>query len=115
MPIRAPTPAIPASNDLRLVRVARNVLNARVNQQWVTSACLANCKLSGDREDNNLTFSGRDLLPGYTLLNVGVNWKLQKNLSLLARVNNLTDAQYNLANGFSTPGRNLFVSLSWAL
>jgi vitamin B12 transporter len=39
---------------------------------------------------------------------------MQKNVSLLARINNLTDAQYQLANGFSTPGRNLFVSMNWA-
>jgi outer membrane receptor protein involved in Fe transport len=54
-------------------------------------------------------------LPGYTLLNLGVNWKLQKHVALLGRINNLTDAQYNLSNGFSMPGRNLFVSVNWAM
>jgi vitamin B12 transporter len=104
-----------ASNDLRLVRVARNLLNARISQRLGEFSVFGELRLSGDREDNNLSFSGRDLLPGYTLLNVGANWKLQKNVSLLARVNNLTDVQYQLANGFSTPGRNLFVSMNWAL
>ena len=104
-----------ASNDLRLVRVARNLLNMRMTQRLGEVSVFGELRLSGDREDNNLSFSGRDLLPGYTLLNIGANWKLQKNVSLLARVNNLTDAQYQLANGFSTPGRNLFVSLNWAM
>jgi vitamin B12 transporter len=104
-----------ASNDLRLVRVARNLLNARISQRLGEFSVFGELRLSGDREDNNLSFSGRDLLPGYTLLNVGANWKLRKNVSLLARVNNLTDVQYQLANGFSTPGRNLFVSMNWAL
>jgi vitamin B12 transporter len=103
------------SNDLRLVRVARNLLNARISQRLGNVSVFGELRLSGDREDNNLSFSGRDLLPGYTLLNVGANWKLQKNVSLLARINNLTDAQYQLANGFSTPGRNLFVSMNWAM
>ena len=103
-----------ASNDLRLVRVARNLLNARVTQRLGDVSVFGELRLSGDREDNNLSFSGRDLLPGYTLLNMGASWKLQKNVSLLARVNNLTDAQYQLANGFSMPGRNLFVSMNWA-
>jgi vitamin B12 transporter len=103
-----------ASNDLRLVRVARNLINARISQRLGAVSVFGELRLSGDREDNNLSFSGRDLLPGYTLLNVGANWKMQKNVSLLARINNLTDAQYQLANGFSTPGRNLFVSMNWA-
>jgi vitamin B12 transporter len=105
----------PALNDLRMVRIAQNMLNARVSQRMGDVSVFAELKLSSDREDNNLAFSGRDLLPGYTLLNIGANWKLQKNLSLLARVNNLTDAQYQLANGFSMPGRNVFVSMNWAM
>ena len=104
-----------ASNDLRLVRIARNMLNARVTQRLGDVSVFGELRLSGDREDNNLSFSGRDLLPGYTLLNIGANWKLRKDLSVLARANNLTDAQYMLANGFSMPGRNVFVSLNWSL
>ena len=72
-------------------------------------------KLSSDREDSNLAFTGRDVLAGYGLLNLGLNWKINKDLSLLARLNNLTDTAYVLANGYSTPGRNAFVSLSWSM
>jgi vitamin B12 transporter len=107
--------AFAASNDLQLVRVARNMLNARVTHRLGDVNVFAELKLSGDREDNNLSFSGRDLLPGYTLLNVGANWRVQKNVLLLARINNMTDAQYQLANGFSMPGRNLFVSMNWEM
>ena len=105
----------PASNDLRLVRIARNVFNARVDHRFGDMGVFGEVKVASDREDNNLTFSGRDVLPGYTLLNVGANWKVQKNVSLLARVNNLTDEKYSLANAYSTPGRNVFVSVNWAL
>ena len=105
----------PAQNDLRLVRIARNVLNARLSHQLGSVSYFGEFRLSSDREDNNLSFSGRDLLPGYTVLNLGANWKLRKDLSLLVRANNLTDTQYQLANGFSMPGRNLFASLNWTL
>ncbi|MCY7371882.1 MAG: TonB-dependent receptor [Polaromonas sp.] len=107
--------SIPASNDRRLVRVAQNLLNARINHRLGDVSVFGELRLSSDREDNNLTFTGRDTLPGYSALNVGMNWKIQKNVSLLARVNNLTDKQYMLANGFSVPGRNLFVSASWLM
>lgn len=103
----------PAANDLRLIRVAQNVLNFRATQPWGNANVFAELRTVSDREDNNLSFSGRDILPSYTLLNLGMNWKMQKNLSVLARVNNVTDAQYQLANGYAMPGRNLFVSLNW--
>ena len=106
----------PASNDLRLVRVARNVFNARMNHRFGSDlGVFGEVKVSSDREDNNLAFSGRDVLPGYTVLNLGLNYKLQKNLSMLARLNNATDEKYMLANTYSVPGRNVFVSLNWSL
>ncbi len=107
--------SIPASNDLRLVRVAQNVLNARISHRLGAVSLFGELKLSSDREDNNLTFTGRDKLAGYGLLNVGMDWKVQKNVSLLARINNLTDARYMLANTFSVPGRNAFVAVSWSM
>ena len=55
------------------------------------------------------------MLPGYSTLNVGGTYALNKNLSFLLRINNLFDKQYSLANGFSTPGFNMFASLSYAL
>ena len=104
-----------ASNDLRLVRVAQNVLNARVSHRLNDINVFGELKLSSDREDNNLAFNGRDVLPSYGLLNLGVDWRIRKDVSLLARLNNATDAQYSLANTYSTPGRNLFVSLAWSM
>lgn len=104
-----------ASNDLRLVRVAKNIVNARVSQRLGDVSVFGELKLSSNREDNNLAFNGRDTLAGYGLLNLGVDWRIRKDLSLLARLNNVTDVQYMLANTFSMPGRNLFVSLSWSM
>jgi len=102
-------------SDLRLVRVARNVLNFNVNHRLGAVSVFGELKLSSNRVDNNLTFTGRDVLAGYSLLNAGVTWKINKQVSLLARINNLTDATYVLSNGYAMPGRNAFVSLSWAI
>jgi len=102
-------------NDLGFVRIAQNVLNVNVTQRLGQLSVFGEMKLSSDREDNNLAFTGRDVLAGYALFNVGTSWKISKDLSLLARVNNLADTAYVLANGYSTPGRNAFVSLSWSM
>jgi vitamin B12 transporter len=107
--------AVAAANDLRVVRIAQNVLNARVAHQWGDVNLFGELKLSSDREDAKVVGAGRDTLAGYGTLNLGLNWRINKDVSLLARVNNLTDTQYMLANGFSVPGRNVFVSASWSM
>ena len=102
------------ADNQRLVRVARNTLNMTARHRLGDVTMFGELKLASDREDNNLDFSGRDTLGGYSLLNLGASWKLSKELSLLGRINNVTDKNYVLANGYSMPGRNAFVSLSWA-
>lgn len=100
-------------NNLRLLRIARHVWNLRAQHQWNEVSIFTELKYSSDRQDNNLSFSGRDTLAAYSLLNVGANWQLSPQLALLVRVNNLTDKHYVLANTYSMPGRNAFASLSW--
>ncbi|MEW6204593.1 MAG: hypothetical protein AB1516_04650 [Pseudomonadota bacterium] len=72
-------------------------------------------KLASDREDRAIRSSDPNIeLGGYGLLNAGVSRKVNQDLSVSARLNNLTDKTYSLANGFTTPGRNLFVSANWS-
>ena len=107
--------ALPSEDGLRLVRIAQQVFNARVRHQWSAFSVYGELRVSSDREDYNLNFDGRDTLAGYTLLNVGADWRVNNHTILQARVNNLTDAHYSLANAYSTPGRNVFVSVAWTL
>jgi outer membrane receptor protein involved in Fe transport len=96
--------------------VARNMFNARVSHRFGSDlGVFGEVKVSGDREDNNLAFNGREILPGYTTLNLGLNYQVQKNVSVLVRVNNVTDEKYMLANTYSALGRNALVTLNWAL
>jgi vitamin B12 transporter len=105
----------PATNNLRLVRVAKHVLNARVTQKLGDVAVFGELKFSSYREDSKVNFApGRDVLAGYGILNLGANWSVRKDLTLQARVNNVTDKQYTLANTYSMPGRNVFASLVWS-
>ncbi len=105
----------PASNDLRLVRVAQNVINTRMSYYMGDVTVFGEHKISSNREDAKVTGTGRDILGGYNVLSVGATWKVQKNTSLMGRINNLNDKQYMLANGYSMPRRNAFVSLNWAM
>ena len=105
-----------ADNNLRLVRVAKNVLNASINHRIGSVSLYGEAKISSNREDSKVVVgTGRELLGGYSLLNAGLTWTASKNVALSARINNLTNKQYTLANGFSTLGRNALVSVAWSM
>ncbi|PWB58533.1 MAG: TonB-dependent receptor [Nitrosomonadales bacterium] len=50
---------------------------------------------------------------GYGLLNISAGYALDKDWSLLARVNNLFDKQYELARGYGTPEVNVFAGVRY--
>jgi len=103
-------PRLKPSND-RVVRVARNVLRTQVSHRHGAWHSFAELRLSSDREDTQ--WPGRVTLPGYGLVNLWTTYQISPQWSVRARLNNVTDKTYSLANGFTTPGRNLFVSLNW--
>lgn len=100
-------------NNLRLVRVARQLANARVQHQWQDMLMWAELKVSGEREDNNLTFNGRTTLGAYSVLNLGTSWQLNGQTSLALRVNNVGNKKYALANTYSMPQRHFLLALNF--
>lgn len=52
-------------------------------------------------------------LSGYALVNLRARYKLAPEWSLLARVNNALDKDYQLVNGYNTPGLNAFVGVEY--
>lgn len=101
-------------NNLRLVRVAQNVLKGSVNQRIDDYHVFAEINLSSGREDAKLVDTGRGILPSYATLHIGADWKVRKDLKLLARLNNATNTSYMLADGYGVPSRNLFVFMVWS-
>ncbi|HET9034292.1 MAG TPA: TonB-dependent receptor [Dokdonella sp.] len=63
---------------------------------------------SGSRND-----VGGIKLPGYTLVNLRAGWTLTPQWALRARIENLTDRDYELARGYNTPGRSGFLEVIW--
>ena len=98
---------IKPSND-RIARVANEYMSLRINHRLGAWKPYAEFRLSGDRVD------GKVKLPGYGVANMGTSYQWDKNWKVLARINNVGDKSYSLANGYSMPGRNLFVSMQWA-
>lgn len=53
-------------------------------------------------------------LSSYALLNLSANKALTKDWSLVGRVDNLADRDYETARGYATGGRTLYVGVKWA-
>ncbi|QHI97050.1 TonB-dependent receptor [Xylophilus rhododendri] len=53
-------------------------------------------------------------LGGYTLFNLYASTRIARDYSLVARIDNLADKSYQLANTYATPGRVLYVGVKWA-
>lgn len=71
----------------------------------------AEAQFSGKRFDDA---ANTKVLSGYTLVNLNASTPLTKDWTLLARVDNLADKQYELARTFATAGRSLYVGVKWA-
>lgn len=71
----------------------------------------AEMNASSRRPDNA---SGKTTLGGYTVFNLYASTKVANDFTLLARINNIADKNYQLANTYATGGRSLYVGLKWA-
>ncbi|MDB5870492.1 MAG: TonB-dependent receptor, plug [Polaromonas sp.] len=71
----------------------------------------AEAQFSGRRFNN---VDNKEVLSGYTLLNLSASAPLVKDWTLLARVDNLADKKYELARTYATAGRTFYVGVKWA-
>ncbi|HSH91718.1 MAG TPA: TonB-dependent receptor [Ramlibacter sp.] len=52
-------------------------------------------------------------LPAYTTADAYADWQFARDWSVQAKLNNLTDKQYETAYGYNQPGRSFFLTLRW--
>ncbi len=77
---------------------------------------LAGWSLGGEARTSGKRFddaANKVALGGYTLFNLYASHRIGRAWTLLARVDNLADKNYQLADTYATPGRAFFVSLKW--
>ncbi len=67
---------------------------------------------SGARYDSPIN-APSNRMGGYALLNLFTRMKLDNSLSLQLRLDNAVDKNYELAQGYNTPGRRFFAGLEW--
>lgn len=106
--------AIDRASGQQLLRRARD--HASASLTWTPGAWHAGAELvlAGHRPDFDFNTFSRARLGGYGLLNLHGGWRLTRELTLAARLDNATDRQYEQVRGFNTTRRNLFVWLEYA-
>ena len=73
--------------------------------------CRTELQASGQRFDDA---KNTRVLSGYGLVNLYASKRIAQDFTLLARVDNLSDKDYQLARTYVPPGRTLYVGLKWA-
>jgi vitamin B12 transporter len=90
-----------------LPRRAKEFGNVGVAHDFGALNLGAEVRYSGARQD------GVNTLAAYQLLNLTARYQIDKSWNLSARAGNLFNRSYSEVYGYNTPGRTLFVSLSY--
>jgi len=70
----------------------------------------AEWQVSGRRFANA---ANTQVLPGYGVVNLVATTPIAKDFTLIARVDNVGDRDYQLVRGYATPGRSVYVGVKW--
>ncbi|MBQ5950216.1 TonB-dependent receptor domain-containing protein [Massilia sp. ST3] len=96
----------------RLARRAKRHASFAADYTAGTLKAGAEWQLSGGRFDDAANLRP---LGGYGLLNLYTTWQFTPELSLLVRLNNVADKQYEVARNYGTSGRTWFAALRYGM
>ncbi|HSJ97701.1 MAG TPA: TonB-dependent receptor, partial [Myxococcota bacterium] len=100
-----------ATGDV-LLRRARDSLAVSVQRAFGRLDLGLDVLAAGERKD--FGWPQPVTLDGYVLANLTARWQLTPAVSLIGRIENLLDEQYELAHTFNTPDRGVYVALRYA-
>jgi len=104
-------------DDIRnrqLARRASRHVNVSADTRVENWTLGAEAQLSSKRWDYNDYAGTTTQLGGYGVFNLYASTPIARDWTLLARLDNVADKSYQLANGYATVGRTFYMSLKWA-
>ena len=102
--------AIDDSDKSDLLRRPRRKLSMQLRHQLNEKSSLgAEWLYASERKDY-----GNVTLDAYSLVNLTGRYQILRSTSLEARLENLFDANYELVNGYNTPGISIYVGINYA-
>jgi vitamin B12 transporter len=100
-----------ATGDV-LMRRARDSLTVSAQRSFGPIELGFDVLATGERKD--FGWPEPVTLDGYVLANLTARWQVTRSLSLVGRIENLLDEQYELAHTFNTPDRGAYLSVRYA-
>jgi vitamin B12 transporter len=100
------------SDDSRLLRRAQESLTVGLTRAFGPVLLGLDLLATGDRKD--FGFPDDVTLDSYVLANLTAEWRVSRAFSVVGRVENLLDEDYELADTYNTPGRGVYVSMRYA-
>ena len=95
----------------QLARRAKRHATLGADTQWAGWTLGAEVQASGQRFDEA---ANTRVLGGYGLVNLYASTRLARDYTVLVRLDNLADKDYQLARTYATAGRTFYVGLKWA-
>lgn len=102
---------IDKTTDEQLGRRAKQIYNYGVSYRHNTWNISLGALYQSKRQNSSFDTIELD---SYTLVNLSTHVKLSDRFSMNARIENLTDQEYQLASGFQTAARSVFLEFSYA-
>ena len=98
----------------RLLRRARENFTAQLARRFGAHEVALDVLYAGERRDfNAVTFDGLVQLDAYWLANLAATVALGEHFTLVARIENLLDEDYELAHTYNTMGRSYFGAIRY--
>ncbi len=102
------------TTDERLLRRARENYTAAVARRFGAHEVALDVLYAGERRDfDAIDFVGFVQLDAYWLANLAAKVALGEHFTLLARIENLLDEDYELAHTYNTMGRSYFGAIRY--
>ena len=95
----------------QLARRAKRHATLGADTQWAGWTLGAEVQASGQRFDEA---ANTRVLGGYGLVNLYASTRLARDYTVLVRLDNLADKDYQLARTYASAGRTFYVGLKWA-
>jgi vitamin B12 transporter len=94
----------------QLARRSKKHASFSADSSWGVLKAGAELQLSGERFDDA---ANRNRLGGYGLLNLYTTWQVAPDVSLLVRLDNVADANYQTVYSYNQQPRSLYLGLTW--
>lgn len=102
------------ADDSQLLRRARRTVTAQLTRHLGRLTLGADVLGTSDRPDIDAATAAPAKDSGYTLVNLDAGWRITREWSLSARLENLLDRDYQTANGYRQAGRSVYGTLRYS-